>query len=326
MLVPPPEIIRSLDEAVRSNLEGGRDWYFGWLQWSTIIVAFGCLLEVPEVIHELWEEKIPKLWVYPIKVISSIGLGLVIAGIAGEWFFEARVTTAEGLVQELDETLLSDTQRETALAQLQTAILRRDTQALKTEADTQRAIADSALKQAGEANKIAAKEKLDEAQLELLVSPRRLTIDQQERIGKSCPGLNRAKVFVSSYGMDAEGGALAHQIAWAIFDHSFDSEYDGGGIITSGGFDEGVLLSGPPESVPFLNCIADALRSIGNLDEIKVNGERHSGTTMAGSAVMVGSAIMSGGGGITPPTVPPPGSPIKIFVGVKPIKLLELKQ
>ncbi len=153
-MVTPSEIIRSLDEAVRVDLENARDWYFVLLQSSTVVVALGCILEIPEVVHEVWG-MIPKRLVRPVKITAAIGLLLVIGGIAGEWCFEARVATAEGLVQGFDEILLADTQRETALAQLETAQLQDDTEALKTEGDTERAVAAGALQKAGEASLVA---------------------------------------------------------------------------------------------------------------------------------------------------------------------------
>jgi hypothetical protein len=183
-----------------------------------------------------------------------------------------------------------------------------------------------AQKGAAQATATAEREKLEQDQLELLVSPRRLTLDQQEKIGKACAGMNRGLVQVGSYGMDSEGRALANQIAYAIFDRTFPINFDQGGPVTSGALDEGVLINGPETAERFMGCLADALVNIGQLKAVKVNGERHVGTSFSGGATMSGGVTMSGGSVTTEPGPSPAGSPVHIFVGVKPIELLLLKK
>jgi hypothetical protein len=189
-MVAPSEIVRSLDEAVRVDLENARDWYFGLLQFSTAVVAVGCIFEIPEVIHEVLGI-IPERLVRPAKLVALVGLMLVIGGIAGEWLFEAHVATAEGLVQKFDEILLTETQRETAIAQLETAQLQEDTQGLKTEADVA---------------------KLETARLNAQIAPRRLTVAQQKQISHSLKLFTGKIVGVATYQEDAEAMVLGLQI------------------------------------------------------------------------------------------------------------------
>ncbi len=178
-----------------------------------------------------------------------------------------------------------------------------------------------AQKGAATATEAADRERLAEAQLEVLVAPRRLTLDQQEKIGKACSGMNRGVVDVSSYGMDTEGKPLAKQVAYAVFDHTFPVNFDPGGIVTTGGLDEGVLISGPASSLQYMNCLADAFATIGNLQSVTINGERHSGTTLAGSASLSGGTTMQGSGPTIPAGPKPEGTPVEIFVGIKPVKV-----
>jgi hypothetical protein len=117
-----PELFRSLDEIVRSNMEITRDWYFGWLEIFTAMVVIGCILEVPEVIHEIWPAPLIERNLLRVRVIASIGLFLVIAGVAGELFFEARVSSYEGILQRFNEIILTDTQKETADAEAKAAL------------------------------------------------------------------------------------------------------------------------------------------------------------------------------------------------------------
>jgi hypothetical protein len=134
--------------------------------------------------------------------------------------------------------------------------------------------------------------------------------------------MNRTPVVVSSYGMDTEAAPLAKQLTYAVFDHTFEVTFDEGGPVTSGALDEGILISGPLSAARYMDCLADALANIGQLKNVTVNGERHEGTSMSGNAVMSGGTVMSGGGRTIPAGPKPEGSPIAIFVGIRPVDVV----
>jgi hypothetical protein len=183
-----------------------------------------------------------------------------------------------------------------------------------------------------EGTAITASEKVDletkkREQLGTEVGWRKLTPDQQQKIGKACKGTIDDAVSVSSYGMNPEAKALSVQVAKAIFNHTFLVTLDTSGIVTSAALDVGVLISAPVEKIDFANCLANSLRVIGRLKSVSVNGKRHrDGATMGGNAVMGGRAVMGGGGGAPTIVIPPTGSPIGIFIGIKPLESTPIKQ
>ncbi|HEV2646326.1 MAG TPA: hypothetical protein VGU46_08190 [Acidobacteriaceae bacterium] len=326
----PAGITNDLDASVRADLAHISDTFFFWVAVGAIVVAIGCILEGPEVLHEIFpnlfswftwpsKDRLDK-FERTIKKVGLIGWLLVVLGVAAEGVFEVYDHQAGGLLQTFDELLLTTTQRETALAQLETAMLRRDTQALKTDADTQRAIAGTALQKAGEANNTAEKEKLDETQLELLVSPRRLTLDQQGKIGHACVWVK--PVIVSSYALDSEGRVLALEIIQSLKSGEISVRSNIGYTLDTGDLDAGVLISGPTEADSFTACLGNALRTIGKLDVV-VNGEQHKGTAIEGTEFGASfnctncrmefdrSRSIRGG-----PTGP--GTPVIVKVGVRP--------
>ena len=116
-----PETVRKLDGLVRSSIQDLVDHYFRWLTASTIIVGLGIVLEIPEVWREFKDWRCSRAGLAPTGkrsgatiFLSSVGLLLVIIGVIGEGFFESLSSQAEGYLRVFDETLISDTQLETA--------------------------------------------------------------------------------------------------------------------------------------------------------------------------------------------------------------------
>lgn len=112
-------LLKALDNAVRSDLISQRDWYAWCIFWSTLAVVIGCAMEVPEVVHELWSDLFAERFVRGIKIIASIGLGLVVLGVAGELTFEHWRSEYEGLLEEYENIVLVDAERQIALAEIQ---------------------------------------------------------------------------------------------------------------------------------------------------------------------------------------------------------------
>src|SRR5882757_59522 len=112
----------SLSAAVSGNVDPARnvligksDHFFHLVILSAVIVAVGCILEIGEAtvegLHWWWKKKDKPFldddsrWTIPLSIV---GLILVIAGVAGEGYFEPRQSNAETAVREYDEKVLAD--------------------------------------------------------------------------------------------------------------------------------------------------------------------------------------------------------------------------
>lgn len=107
-----PSIIKGLEDIIRTDLILQRDWYASCIFWSTLAVVVGCAMEVPEVLHELWPTLFAKRFERAIKWVASIGLGLVVLGVAGELNFEHWRSAYEGLLEDFGNILLVDAERQ----------------------------------------------------------------------------------------------------------------------------------------------------------------------------------------------------------------------
>jgi hypothetical protein len=111
-----PDVVRFLplvDEAMRQDSRELRDSIFTTLLISTAVVVIGIVMEGPEIIHEtFWERRVEKAAPGWFKVLGFFGWLLIVGGVAGEFVFEAFVSTADNVVQRLDNVLLSSRQSE----------------------------------------------------------------------------------------------------------------------------------------------------------------------------------------------------------------------
>ena len=82
------------------------------------------------------------------------------------------------------------------------------------------------------------------------------------------------------------------------------------------------ISSGAAYLVFFSAAARSALHDIGKL-EVTVNGPKpRAGSVMGGNAVVGGNTVRGGGGAPPLPAAPePPGSPLQVFVGIKPVKI-----
>ena len=348
--------LRSLISSLYGRLSSLESWSHFW----TAIVILGCALEAIFVIREYWKDR--NEWVEaqntgivapPSKpsvawlICEFLGVLFVVTGISGELSIDRKVGEVQTRLRDANEKLVLIFEQKAGDAVLSANGAAGDAKLAKDSAGAANLLAKGARKEADsfETDIVAAKSKAadaeshladalhrvtveekEEAQLELLVGPRRLTLNEQDQIGKACTGTIGDKITVSSYGMDAEGKALATQVAYAIVDHVISVNLDRNGPITTGELNEGVLITGPPEKEKFLQCLAAALTNEGKLKEVKVNPDRHVGNAiMSGAAVQSGAAVMSGGSHIVTGALPA-GSPMTILVGVKPVELLQLKK
>lgn len=172
---------------------------------------------------------------------------------------------------------------------------------------------------AAQATASAEREKLDREQLQVLVTPRRLGIDQQVKIGQDCQGRTGKTIVVSSYALDGEGTALASQIIAALTGSGMTVIPKLGAYAVTGEFDFGISIQTPPEGMEFSNCLQYAFLNIGGL-EASVNGPLH-----VPSSIVEGNEFRFGGSGGLTTTHVRAGSPIFVLVGAKPLVLLPEK-
>jgi hypothetical protein len=107
----PAELLRLLDEVVKSSLQASRDSYFIWLLYATGVVFIGVVLEQAE------ELPFPKpQWdilrgryrvVYWGRRIAWLGWALILAGVAGECICEGLMSKYDGLLQEFSSIRVS---------------------------------------------------------------------------------------------------------------------------------------------------------------------------------------------------------------------------
>jgi hypothetical protein len=323
-MIVDPELVRKLDEMVREHLQDLSDVYFKWLLISTAVVVLGVILEIFEVIDDLrvWHRSRresthasdkPKT---EVVLPSTLGLILVILGVAGEGVFEYFAAQADGTIRAFDNILIVDTERQTAEIYERAAIA-------MAEAGRAEERAGEAEERALAASNKTDREALQREKLGEEVGPRKLTTGQQEDIRKACvteSSFSPAnRINVQSYGMDGEGTALATQISAALAEGRIYNNLDAGSFIQTGEVDFGVLISGPPEQEKFMDCLASALVNIGKLHSVTVNGARHVGNAMTTDKVVsFGKTRMTGGGSIRPGGPLPPGSPVSILVATRP--------
>jgi hypothetical protein len=321
-------------DPIRVRLEAeSAEWFRGvWI--SGIVVAIGCGLETWEVALDLgnwWRHRkkrdllgdAPGSWRYPM---AALGLFLVVGGIVGETVFEVLDANIESQIREHGSDITSDA--ETKAAEANKAAGEATDRATKAASGNIQLGLELARQKsrAAAAERALESEKTDRLKLEALVSPRRLTVDEQRQIGAKCAYFKAnnspyRRIIVESYGMDAEGKTLATQITSSLVSARLYNESRYGNTVQAGDFDTGVLISAAPEDEQFASCFANALTTIGHLKEVKVNPDRHAGgAMMAGGAVVLGGASMNGGGQIIRGAPLPAGSPIDIMVAIKPIE------
>src|SRR5690349_6656067 len=110
----------SVDDLVRADIQGIRDWYFGWLLAVTGLVALGVFVEGLETCRDLRDafrryrnpehrESPRSLW---MVALSAIGWALIVGGVSAEGVFEGFVSRADAALQEFNNILLVDARRQ----------------------------------------------------------------------------------------------------------------------------------------------------------------------------------------------------------------------
>jgi len=115
-----PDLVTSLDNVIRDDLQSFSHSFFVGVLVSAFIVAIGVALEGPELLHEMWPrlftcftgEETPRLRKFKrtVKKIGFWGWLLIAVGVAGEGIFEALQNRTEGQLQTFNEILITDAQ------------------------------------------------------------------------------------------------------------------------------------------------------------------------------------------------------------------------
>jgi hypothetical protein len=110
----PPTVVRSLDDAIKVNLQGLRAVYFAGLLLCTAIVAIGVLIEEVEY-FATWPsvlKRVPLRLLLPrykfaafVRRVSKVGWLMIILGVAGEGVYEGLVSYSDRQLQTLNDLI-----------------------------------------------------------------------------------------------------------------------------------------------------------------------------------------------------------------------------
>jgi hypothetical protein len=184
-----PDLIQTLDELIRADLQNTRDSYFWWLIASSAVVALGVILEGPEVIHETIglfhrgseSERLTPAW---INVLALFGWILIAVGVAGEGIAEAFVSKADGVLQTFNDILLTDARKEAAFAIERAASAYERAAKAEENLGNAKTAAAKAEQHAAEANRIAESERLARIRIEERLAGWKLSPEAQARLIK----------------------------------------------------------------------------------------------------------------------------------------------
>jgi hypothetical protein len=293
-------IERNIDKSIQNEFQHFRDSFFRGLLACTLVVFLGVVLEEAESWFPIARPRldlsrgifIPSPLIPWRRKLARLGWILIVIGVLGEGIFEEAASEADAALQEFSNTLISTTQQSSDWA----------TDAAAT-ANQRAAEADE---RASVNEKEAQQLKSENLQLEAIIGPRSLTLDQQKQIADACGRFGGHGVLVVSYGMDGEAAALGGQIISTLQSAHIVVADGRGSITVSGGFDIGVHVRGPEAAHELISVLGDALFRIGKL-KVAVNDPLPRMGTMIGGG---GQTFAAGTVFVT------------VMVGVKPLPVL----
>jgi hypothetical protein len=261
-------LIRQIDDLTRADLVNLRDWYFFWLLVATGIVAFGILLEGPEVVFETIglvrrihrsEHERPAWMVW----LASVGWLFIVIGVTGEGVAEALVSKADALIQTFNDIVVTATQHEIVQAEelagnaktssgeaanaaqraVEAAKLAENiARSARQEADSFEKEISLARKQATEAESHLSEVLRRAEEIEQRIAWRTLTRGQQESIFKKMQPLGPQQLDIFMYPNDPEISQITEQIAECLPGWQFH-------VIQplAGGFTPGIIIEFDPK-------------------------------------------------------------------------------
>jgi hypothetical protein len=341
--IPTPDTLKGIDDLIRLGFEEFRELWFSRLLISTALVVAGLLFEAPEIWHESIEairelchscnprRDIPA-W---MKLAGTLGWVLIVVGVTGEFVADSFVSKADGFVQKFDEILLADSQRKSGFASERAAsaferaaqtereasqeneraaqalnaaeAARREAEGFKLQIAQANERASANEREAEHLRKDAEQERLERMRLEAAVAPRTLSLDQQRQIRDACLAFRGHNASVFSYATDGEGALLGGQIIAALAAAGINIADDRASAMSTGGFDLGIHVRGPPSEEQFMECLKQAFTSIGHLTVAPINDP----------VPRMGSGMFGGGQQFSSGTVF-----VNVIVGIKPVSVL----
>lgn len=184
-------IAQPFDLSSKVELRNLRDLYFGCLLVCTGLVGIGLLMEAAEIWYDVREtighkSREHTYWLTPsidrkeyktpdfVKLLSAVGCVLIVLGVIGEGVFEGFVSKYDGALATLNDTVIAQTQKETA-------------QLLKNAEEL----------------------KAENLKLEAILQPRRLSSQQKELLHRAFAEFTTNRIFVGC----VNGGAEANDFA-----------------------------------------------------------------------------------------------------------------
>jgi hypothetical protein len=280
-----PDFVRisqALDLAIKTDLQNLRDWYFDCLLVCTGVVGLGVFMEGFEILHDMWGifwRKSIELtyWMAPsidrkkyrapdwMKLMAGVGWVLIVMGIAGEGVYEGLVSKYDGALSTLNDTLITETQKETALALAQAV------HADMTASGFNLLIAE-ARRDAAESKKKTETERLERVKLEAQLAPRRLSSKQMDELAtklKTLSAQGQVNIAISSAALDAESADFAKDFETAFKAGGWKPTIVGWDQMGERGLDVGMLSDPfnpkhiPAAFTPLVQYIHDAIIGIG---------------------------------------------------------------
>jgi hypothetical protein len=239
--VPIPDVLKGIDDLIRTELEAFRQLWFDRLLMATGAVVIGLVAEGPELWHEItsivghWRfnrrfhfslpEKRTADWA---KLLAFVGWIFIVAGVAGEFVADSFLSKADGYVQKFDEILLADAQRQTTLANVRsssayeraaqtekeaaedlkaTNIARQKAEEARQRSEGFRAQMEKDEMEAAQLKKTTEDERLARAKIEAAVAFRQLSERQKQEIGGAVKDFSTeavASVWFNSSTTEAE--------------------------------------------------------------------------------------------------------------------------
>jgi hypothetical protein len=145
----PSDIVTKLNECAKTDFAGMRDGWFRIVSWATALVAFGLVLEAPELVHDLipicrrmivWlrrsSTEFPKCetpdWV---KVVAFVGWIFIVVGVIGEERGGIKVNNLDTNIQECSDAKVREATIEAGEAATSAKTAHAEADAIKKEAD-----------------------------------------------------------------------------------------------------------------------------------------------------------------------------------------------
>jgi len=145
----PSDIVTKLNECAKTDFAGMRDGWFRIVSWATALVAFGLVLEAPELVHDLVPigrkiiARLKKLSIeFPkheapdwVKVVAFVGWIFIVGGVVGEEFAGIKVQNLDANIQECSDAKVQAATLEAGDAAASAKTAHTEADAIKKEAD-----------------------------------------------------------------------------------------------------------------------------------------------------------------------------------------------